>query len=230
MLEEQFLKQLHKLPLFKGLTEIEMSSIVSLSGTRRYKSGMHVFMQGDPVENVYFIHEGRIKVYKTDFQGREQIVNVLQPGDMFPHQGFFRKGNYPAHSEVVEDAVITFIPINSFENFLIQNPEITIKLFRVLGDLIVDLQGRLEEKLLHNTHEQIVLLLLRLAKMHGEDTEDGWRQLHTQFTNQELANMIGTSRETVNRSISKLKKQNMVRVSDKHFLVLDVERLADETT
>ena len=48
-------------------------------------------MQGDPLTNVYFIHRGKIKIYKTDIHGKEQIVNVLQSGDMFPHQGFFRK-------------------------------------------------------------------------------------------------------------------------------------------
>lgn len=228
MTEERFIKMLKKLPLFKDLTEAEMKSIVTLAGTKQYKTGMHIFMQGDPAENVYFLHEGRVKVYKTDLQGREQIVKVLQPGDMFPHQGFFRKGSYPAHAEVTNDALITFIPIHSFENFLIQNPEITIKLFRVLGDLIVELQGRLEEKLLHNTYGQVILLLMRLAKIHGKETEDGWLQFNTVFTNRELANMIGSSRETVNRTIAKLKKKNLVRVNEDHYIAVDIDELENE--
>ncbi|QHS21668.1 Crp/Fnr family transcriptional regulator [Virgibacillus sp. MSP4-1] len=226
--EQKIIQMFQQLPLFKHLTDQELYSVVTLAVTRQYKKGMHVFMQGDPVENVYFLHKGRVKVYKTDINGKEQIVNILKPGDMFPHQGFFRKGDYPAHTEVTEEAVITHIPITSFENFLIQNPEITIKLFRVLGDIIVDLQNRLEEKLLHNTHGQVVLLLVRLAKLHGgQEDLDGWVQLNTVFTNRELANMIGSSRETVNRIIAKLKKKDILKMND-HYMALDVEGLENE--
>src|SRR5699024_5694849 len=118
--------------------------------------------------HVYFIQSGNVKIYKADFHGKEQIVNVLQPGDMFPHQGFFRQDNYPAHAETLEDSILISIEIDSFESFLITHPEICIKLFRILGDIIVDLQNRLQEIILHNTYEQIIMLLLRLAKSHGE--------------------------------------------------------------
>src|SRR5699024_5041432 len=107
--------------------------------------------------NVYFIQAGKVKIYKTDIQGKEQIFNVLQQGDMFPHQGFFRQDNYPAHAEALDDITLIYIPIESFENFLITHPEICVKLFRVLGDIIVDLQNRLEQQILHNTYEQIIM-------------------------------------------------------------------------
>ncbi|MRG87061.1 helix-turn-helix domain-containing protein [Salinibacillus xinjiangensis] len=70
--------------------------------------------------------------------------------------------------------------------------------------------------------------MLRLAKMHGEELESGWVQLNTQFTNRELANMIGSSRETVNRTIAKLRKKDIVEVSEDHFITLDVEGLENE--
>ncbi|MFD2759849.1 Crp/Fnr family transcriptional regulator [Lentibacillus juripiscarius] len=219
---------LQKVPLFKDLTDYEIEPIVELAKHRMYRHGTHIFMQGDPLTNVYFIHQGKVKIYKTDFHGKEQIVNVLQPGDMFPHQGFFRKDNCPAHAEVLEDAILIYIPITSFENFLITHPEICIKLFRVLGDIIVDLQGRLEEKILHNTYEQIIMLLLRLSKGYGKETKDGLIKLTTQFTNRDLANMIGSSRETVSRTLTQLKKQELV-TADKHgAIVLDTDALEDE--
>ncbi|MBB6453027.1 CRP/FNR family transcriptional regulator [Salirhabdus euzebyi] len=224
----QIKEWLSRQPLFQGLTDQEMDSVVDLAGTRHYKTGMHVFMQGEPVTNVYFIHDGRVKIYKTDINGKEQIVNVLQPGHMFPHQGFFRKGNYPAHAEVTEAAKITYIPIHSFENFLLQNPEISIKLFRVLGDIIVDLQGRLEEKLLHTTYNQVILLLIRLAKIHGEKLDKDWVQFNTTFTNRELANMIGSTRETVNRTIAKLKKKKIIKISSSQYLIVNPSLLEEE--
>src|SRR5699024_2793598 len=120
---------LQKFTIFKGLTDPEMEPIVDLAKHRLCRRGTHIFMQDDPLTNVYFIHKGKVKIYKTDLHGKEQIVNILQPGDMFPHQGFFRKDNYPAHAEVIEDANLIYIPISQFENFLITHPEICIKLF-----------------------------------------------------------------------------------------------------
>ncbi|ALX48651.1 Crp/Fnr family transcriptional regulator [Lentibacillus amyloliquefaciens] len=219
---------LQKFPLFKGLTDYEIESIVELAKSRMYRHGTHIFMQGDPLTNVYFIHQGKIKIYKTDFHGKEQIVNVLQAGDMFPHQGFFRQDDYPAHAEVLEDATLIYIPIPSFENFLVNQPEICVKLFRVLGDIIVDLQTRLEEKLLHNTYEQIIMLLIRLSKGYGKETSDGMTKLTTNFTNRELANMIGSSRETVSRTLTQLKKQHLITADKSGAIVLDINALEEE--
>ncbi|WP_077325068.1 Crp/Fnr family transcriptional regulator [Virgibacillus siamensis] len=219
---------LQKVPLFKDLNDYEIEPIVELAKNHTYQRGSHVFMQGDPLTSVYFIHQGRIKIYKTDVHGKEQIVNVLQPGDMFPHQGFFRQDDYPAHAEVLDEAILIFIPIKSFENFLIHHPEICVKLFRVLGDIIMDLHNRLEEKILHNTYEQIIMLLLRLAKDYGTETGDSMTKITTHFTNRDLANMIGSSRETVNRTLTRLKKQQLLSTDKTGAYILDAAALKDE--
>ena len=143
---------------------------------------------------------------------------------MFPHAGFFRHGKFPAHAEVMEDAYLIVIPIDKFEEILISYPELCIKIFKVLGEKIVDLQGRLEAQVLHNTYEQIILLFIRLCKSNGEKMEQGYK-LTTQFTNREIANMIGTSRETVSRTINQLKKKEYVLQDDDGFYLLDHEAL-----
>ncbi|WP_186576651.1 Crp/Fnr family transcriptional regulator [Aquibacillus kalidii] len=219
---------LQSMPLFKDLTDEEMAPIIELSQSRRYDRGTHIFMQGDPLTNVYFIYQGKIKIYKTDFHGKEQIVNVLQEGNMFPHQGFFRQDKCPAHAEVSEDAILVYIPIHLFESFLLNNPEICMKLFKVLGDLIVDLQKRLEEQILHNSYEQIILLILRLTDNYGEKIADGTFKLKNDFSNRELANMIGSSRETVSRTLTQLKKQKLISTDASGNFLIEKERLENE--
>jgi CRP/FNR family transcriptional regulator, cyclic AMP receptor protein len=219
---------LHQVPLFDNLCIDEMRPVVELTKMRHYQSGHHVFLQGDEFTNVYFIHSGKVKIYKTDFNGKEQIVNILQPGDMFPHSGFFRKGTCPAHAEVIEDAILVYIPMTQFEEYLILNPEICVKMFRVLGDKIVELQNRLEEQILHNTFEQIIMLLLRLAKLHGLKLENGLIRLNTTFTNRELASMIGSSRETVSRTLTQLKKKQIVQISKAGYFTIDTDLLEDQ--
>lgn len=219
---------LQQFPIFKDLTDLEMEPILEIANHRMYKERSHIFMQGDRLTNVYFIHQGQIKIYKTDIHGKEQIVNVLQAGDMFPHQGFFRQDDYPAHAEVLEDAILIYIPISAFENILVTHPEISIKLFKVLGDIIVDLQARLEEKILRNTYEQIILLLIRLGRSHGTEDNYGKIRLTSQFTNKELANMIGSSRETVSRTLSQLKRNNLITIVEEDFLSFSEEALEEE--
>lgn len=220
-------KRLSAVPLFKELSEMELEPIVKIAQTRFYKHKMYVFMQDDPLDRVFFIHSGKVKIYKTDFSGKEQIISILEPGEMFPHAGFFRQGQFPAHAEVTEDATLIVIPIDQFEEILILYPELCIKLFKVLGEKIVDLQSRLEAQILHNTYEQIILLLIRLCKSNGEKVEDMY-QLTTQFTNRELANMIGTSRETVSRTINHLKKKDYVSQNEEGFYLIDQEALKQE--
>ncbi|GGM25011.1 Crp/Fnr family transcriptional regulator [Paraliobacillus quinghaiensis] len=213
------------LPLFKDLSTEEIDPILSLTNSQVYPRGAHIFMQDEPITTVYFIKSGSVKIYKTDIHGKEQIVNVLTKGDMFPHQGFFRQGNYPAHAEVAEHADIYSLPIKTFENFLVQNPSISIKLIHVLGELIIDLQKRLEQQILHNTYEQIIMLLLRLADRHGKKNSTGWITIDTAFSNQQLANMIGSSRETISRTLSKLKKQQIITKDSSGNLMLDKDKL-----
>lgn len=221
----QFLKTFR---VFKDLNEYEMEPIVDFSRLRKFKNNSIIFMQDEPITNVYFIQHGKVKIYKTDYHGKEQIVNVLQNGDMFPHQGFFRKGNYPAHAEVIEEALLVDIPIHSFEQVLITHPEISMKLFNVLGEIIVDLQTRLEERNLYNVYDQIILLLMRLARKNGEKVDDTYFRITLLLTNRELANMIGSSRETVSRTLTQLKKANFINNDEKGYLIINYPALEEE--
>nr|WP_113755235.1 Crp/Fnr family transcriptional regulator [Brevibacillus laterosporus] len=201
--------------------------MVDISQIRIYKARSFVFMQGDTLDRVFFIHSGKVKIQKTDVTGREQIVSVLQAGEMFPHAGFFRKGTFPAHAEILEIAQLIVFPIADFENILIQYPQLCIKLFKVLEEKIVDLQNRLEEQILHDTYEQIIMLLLRLCKSNGIQINDKYK-LTTQFTNRELANMIGTSRETISRTISQLKRKKLIDIDENGCFIIIPGKLEEE--
>ncbi|WP_040208414.1 Crp/Fnr family transcriptional regulator [Neobacillus jeddahensis] len=214
--------------LFRELTDAELTKITDIAIVREWKKQSHVFLQGDPLENVYFIFNGKIKIYKSDVNGKEQIVAMMKKGEMFPHVGFFRKGDYPAYAEVLEPSTLITIPISKFESVLIDNPELCIKVFKVLGEKIVDLQNRLEEQILNNTYEQIVKLLIRLAQKHGVDQGDGTILLKSEFTNKDLANMIGTTRETISRTLTKMKKEELIEVDEDGDMIVDVDILMEE--
>ncbi len=225
---EDIKKVLSEFTLFRELTDDELSKIAAIAITRVWKKHSHVFLQGDALENVYFIFDGKIKIYKSDINGKEQIVNMMKKGEMFPHVGFFRKGDYPANAEVLESSTLIAIPISKFEGVLIDNPELSMKVFRVLGEKIIDLQNRLEEQILNNTYEQIIKLLIRLANKHGKALNNGTFFLKGEFTNRDLANMIGTTRETISRTLTKMKKDKLIEEDDSGNMIFDPEKLLDE--
>ncbi|MBT2733346.1 Crp/Fnr family transcriptional regulator [Bacillus sp. ISL-7] len=225
---EEIKRVLADFTLFRELNDFEITKISDIAIAREWKKHSHVFLQGDPLENVYFIYDGKIKIYKSDINGKEQIVAIAKKGEMFPHVGFFRKGDYPAYAEVLESSTLIAVPISKFETVLIENPELCIKVFKVLGEKIVDLQNRLEEKILNNTYEQIIKLLIRLAQKHGKEQEDGTILLKSEFTNKDLANMIGTTRETISRTLTKMKKDELIEVDEEGNMIVDVEILMEE--
>ncbi|PGL72162.1 Crp/Fnr family transcriptional regulator [Bacillus sp. AFS055030] len=227
MKRDDIKKHLQTVPLFKELSDEELEPIISISSPRKYNAHSIIFMQDELLDRVFFIHTGTVKIYKTDANGKEQIVSVLKEGEMFPHAGFFRKGTFPANAEVIENAQLIVTPINDFEKILISYPELCIKMFRVLGEKIVDLQNRLEEKILHNTYEQVIMLLIRLAKSNGEKIGDSYK-ITTKFTNTELANMIGTSRETVSRTLTQLRKKAAISLDSKDFYIVNLSKLEEE--
>lgn len=225
---DEIKRVLSEFTLFRSLNDTELSKVTDIAIAREWKKNSHVFHQGDPLENVYFIYDGKLKIYKSDVNGKEQIVAIMKKGEMFPHVGFFRKGDYPAYAEVLESSILIAVPISKFENVLIENPELCIKVFKVLGEKIVDLQNRLEEQILNNTYEQIVKLLIRLAQKHGKEQEDGTILLKSEFTNKDLANMIGTTRETISRTLTKMKKDELIEVDEEGDMILDIEILMEE--
>jgi len=225
---EEIKKVLSEFSLFRELNDYELTKITDIAISRDWKKQSHVFLQGDPLENVYFIYDGKVKIYKSDISGKEQLVAIMKKGEMFPHVGFFRKGDYPAYAEVLEHSTLIAIPISKFENVLIENPQLSIKVFKVLGEKIVDLQNRLEEQILNNTYEQIIKLLIRLGQKYGKKHSDGRILLKAEFTNKDLANMIGTTRETISRTLTKMKKEELIEVDDKGDMLLDIEILMEE--
>lgn len=126
-----------------------------------------IYIHDTRITDVYIIESGKVKVFSNDLSGNEQMIRVIRCGNLFPHVVFFRNENYPAHSQAIKDTVLYSVSIKQFEDVLLTNPKVSIKLLRLLGSLIVDSQQRLEEMALRNTNERILLLLLRLSKTHG---------------------------------------------------------------
>ncbi|MCE4049079.1 MULTISPECIES: Crp/Fnr family transcriptional regulator [Bacillaceae] len=219
---------LRSVTLFKELSDDELLPIADISYMKLYKTKSFIYMQGDPLDRVFFLYAGKLKIHRTDVTGKEQIVAVPQVGEMFPHVGLFRKGSFPAHAEVLKNAQVVVTPITEFEQILIKHPELCMKMFTFLAEKIIDLQDRLVEQILHSSYDQIVMLLIRLCKSNGVPFTKDLYLITTHFTNRELANMIGSSRETINRTLNQLRKKQLVSTTTEGNLLIHLEKLTAE--
>jgi CRP/FNR family cyclic AMP-dependent transcriptional regulator len=225
-MNQDTMQLLRNIALFRELDDADIQKIGGLLIRREVEEKTHIFYQGEPLDIVYFIAKGQVKIYRNDEQGREQVVNILQTGDLFPHVGFFQPSAvYPAHSVMLESGVLLALSTSRFRALIESNPALCLKLMSVMEAQYIEQQGRLAEMVMHNTFGRLVLLLLRLSRQHGVPQQDGSIRIGVPLTHQDFANMIGTSRETVNRTLSQLKKAGAVQTTGDHFLVIQPEQL-----
>lgn len=202
---------LKNISIFQALTEEQWIEVVKLVHMQQVERGQYVFFEGEDKTAVYFIRSGTVKVFKVDEEGREQIVSFLRAGDMFPHVGFFDDFPYPGTAQAISDGQLALIPVRKFEQLLFNEPQIAMSVLRVLSQKILELQQKLQDVTLQNAGDRITQTLIHLGEWYGEEKEDG-KFLSLRMTNRDLANMIGTTRETVNRILNEMKKHELIKM------------------
>jgi CRP/FNR family cyclic AMP-dependent transcriptional regulator len=209
--------------LFKDLTTEELEHVHDLAVERSYGRGEYVFLEGQERESVYFICRGLIKILKVDEEGREHIVNILGKGQMFPHVGFFQDSPYPGTAQVMETAALLAIRCAEFDALLMERPDIMRKLMRVMGDKIIQLQGKLQQLAVFDAPERVIALLRHFAEEYGQPGPDGI-YVKLPVTHGEMAHMIGMTRESVNRVWNQLRRDGIL-TGERDEWVLHMEQL-----
>ncbi|ARK26303.1 hypothetical protein SporoP37_12225 [Sporosarcina sp. P37] len=208
------------------MTTDEFDEIFPFFHYIRAKKNTYLFKQHEPLDGLYFLIHGKIKIFKTNSQGKEQLVNLYYGKDIFPHIGhYFHTKTYPANALTLQDADIFAISAEHIEQLLLKTPALTMYFLQVMGEKVVDLQNRLEEKLLGTTAEQVTGLLIRLADRHGHPVSDQKIRLNETFQNTDLANMIGITRETVSRTMTALYAEEVLTKDEKGRLIIDMPRM-----
>lgn len=217
---------LGKIPYFSGLSELELQVIAQIMTERTYRRGSILFMEGEFGEAVHFVMEGSVKIYKTSEEGREHILYFAHPGDIFAEVILFNEVNYPATALAVEDCRIATIRNEDLEKVLIEHPSMAVAIIKVLNKRLINAQARVKSLALENTHSRTAEILLRLAEERGIKTEEGI-ELDLNISRQELANMIGTTRETVTRVLTSFKKYNAIDMNRSIIRIKSLDKLRE---
>lgn len=215
---------LAKIPLFHDLTPEEVDTISGLARVRNYKKNMIIFMEGEPGEALYFVISGKVKISKTTEDGREQILHLLQHGDVFAEVVLIDGGPYPATAEVIETAQIGMLMNKDVENLIRSNADIAIKLLKIMSKRLRLAQRQVRDLALKDTYGRLAGMLLMLGTEHGKETEEGIR-IELPLSRQELANLIGTTRETVTRILGDFKKYKCIELEKQAIILIDRAKL-----
>nr|WP_287823967.1 Crp/Fnr family transcriptional regulator [Clostridium sp.] len=226
ILLQNSLNILKNIPIFSHLSDEVIQKIIELQKTKKYKKGEIIFYEGDKGEAFFFVKSGKVKIYKTSLDGRDITLNILGEGSIFAEVTLFNDINYPATVEVLENSEIGMILNKDIEQMILNNTTLALQIIKVLTKRLYRSQKTLKEMAFSDTYNRISRTLLDLCERHGKKMALGI-EIDTAITRQDIANMVGTSRETVSRVISELKKEKILDTSSKKIIVMDKNKLTE---
>lgn len=222
----QALETLRRVPIFADLSATELNFLTERAVAREYEPAEVIFTEGEPCAGLFIIETGRIRIYKSSPNGREQVLSVEGPGSSIAELPVFDGGNYPASTAAIEATRLYFIRKQDFHSLCLVHPDVALKVLKVVGARLRRLVGIIEELSFATVRSRLIAHLLRLAA-GGKKTSAG---IEAQLppSNQELASEIGTVRELVSRNLSRLQAEGLIQVEGKTLLVPNVSKLRAE--
>lgn len=211
--------------LFSTLTETDLEPLLPNLIVRRYRKGQILFVEGEIGSNVYFVLSGQIKLSKTLPDGNEQILDWCGPNDSLAEILLIEPGPYPATAEVIQESQLLILSNEKIPDLLVKNPQIAVALVRTLSKRLRLNQEFIRILTSRSTAGILAALLLRLAQPAAHPGDPIF--VDGTLTHKDLASMIGTSRELVNRSINNWKRQGIIRLQDSRLEILNPQELAD---
>ena len=212
--------------VFCALDESGLEEFNRNKTTNTYKKSQIIFYEGNNAFGLYCIYSGRVKLYKTGTDGRQQIVRIAGPGDIVGYRSLFVDEPYHATAEALEDAVICCLDKNSFFPVLAKHPELALTIIKKLAAELrsaEDLATSIAQK---SVRERMAELLLMLKETYGKPTKRGVL-IDLELTREEMGEMIGMTQETAIRLLSEFKKDGFVDVQERSITILNSKALVD---
>jgi CRP/FNR family transcriptional regulator len=216
---------LKKINLFKNLSDEELKELGHYITTTTFRKKDDIFTEGDAPEWFYIVSTGKVKVTKISHDGKEIILEIISPYDIFGGVAVLRNFPYPANAVAMEDSEILKISRKNLMRLVDRFPNLMFCIALQLGDRMKSSFDSLKNIALERVEARIAALLLKLGNKVGVETKEGL-VIDMRLTKQDVADMVGTTVETSIRTFSRFKKEGLVTDSDGKIIIKDRERLA----
>ncbi len=219
-------KILKKIELFKNLSDDELKELEPYLLNATYQKKEDIFSEGDQPEWFYIVSRGKVKITKISADGKEIILEIISPTDIFGGVAVIRGFPYPANAVAMEESEVLKISRKNLMRLVDRFPNLMYCIALQLGDRMKSSYESLKNIALERVEARIAALLLKLSTKVGVETREGLL-IDMRLTKQDVADMVGTTVETSIRTFSKFKKEGLLTDTDGKFLIKDRKGLAE---
>ena len=210
---------------FRGLSPEALEIVASRMVHRWAPAGTLLFRKGERARGVYLLVKGRIEIYRSTADGREQVLHSETPVQSVAELPVFDGGDYPASGRAAEDSELYFLSLDDFQRLYREHPEIADVVIRSLGRRLRALVSVVEKVSLRSVPSRVAMTLLELADRSGVLRDGGSFRLAR--TQSDLAHELATSRESVARAISDLRRRGVIETQGRNVTIRSVTGLED---
>jgi len=223
-MEEQFW-YLKNCPLFERLTPEQVKQIENASLAKKFSKGNMIYMPHDASESVFLLTSGRIKLYHVTQEGKQALLALIEPGEIFGELAVFEEDGREEFAEAMAESTLIKIPREEMQQLMEAHAPVALGVTKLMGFRRRRIERRLKSLLFRSNRDRLVHLLLELAEKYGRESEDGVL-LTIKLSHQELASIIGSTRETVTVVLGELQQQDLIAIQRRQVLIKQLEHLA----
>ena len=214
---------LRQVDVFEGLDE---SQFESLFIPRTYAKKDVVYSPDDMSDRIYYVKNGKVKISKFSPDGKEIILGIYQTGEVFGEMVIYHSGQRESYAIAIEESEIWMLRKTHLEKLIIQIPELAERLMTIIAQRRYEVEQRLEDVVFRTVDERLASLILVLAKKFGENIGKATR-INLKLIHYDLANLIGSTRETTTVVLNQFKRKRLIAIQDKMIIILDEKGLEE---
>ncbi len=211
--------------IFQGVEPAAAEALAQTLESVEFPRGHVIFAEGEPGDRLYIITSGKVKIGRKSADGRENLLSIMGPSDMFGELSIFDPGPRTSTVTAVTDVRAMGMGRPELREWITKRPEIAEQLLRVIARRLRRTNNMLADLIFTDVPGRVARALLQFAQRFGSQ-EAGLLRVTHDLTQEEIAQFVGASRETVNKALADFAQRGWLRLEGKSVLILDPERLA----
>jgi len=216
---------IRRAPLFTALDDAAATTLRESMTQVKVTKGHTLFKEGDAGDRLFVVVEGKLKLGTSSGDGRENLLSILGPGDMFGELSLFDPGPRTATATAVTDSRVLALANDQVIGWVTAHPEVSLQLLKRLARRLRRTNEVLADLVFADVPGRVAKAIMDLGERFGTKKDDGLHVNH-ELTQEELAQLVGASRETVNKALADFAGRGWVRLEPRAVVVLDYERLS----
>ncbi len=211
--------------LFQQLSPAQLTILEQKARLRTFAKGSAIYLPSDQADSVFLLAEGRIRLCSNTPDGKQAIMAFVEPGEVFGELALFHSSNHEERAEAATNATVILLPGDEVRQFMENCPQLAIGVTKLIGFRRARIERRLRSLLFRSNRDRLIQLLVELAEQYGKKHPLGIA-ISISLSHQELASIIGATRESVTMILGDLQSEGLLQVSRQRLLILDLYRLA----